>query len=223
MFTSVTEIPLLQAVIRLAIAMILGGIIGYNRELDSQPAGLRTHMILVAGSCLAMILSVNMGVAANSDPARLAAQVVTGIGFLGAGAIMRYGLNVRGLTSASTIWSMAIVGLAVGYGQVWISVVTTVFILVSLTLVNAIEKKYVPAKTLHMITIDAVDKPGVIEAIRGELNLINDKTRTFDLRKSIKEGHIRIRVTALTSKNDSMETLASNISAVKGVKALHIE
>jgi putative Mg2+ transporter-C (MgtC) family protein len=223
MFTSVTEIPLLQAVIRLAIAMILGGIIGYNRELDSQPAGLRTHMILVAGSCLAMILSVNMGVAANSDPARLAAQVVTGIGFLGAGAIMRYGLNVRGLTSASTIWSMAIVGLAVGYGQVWISVVATVFILASLTLVNAIEKKYVPAKTLHMITIDAVDKPGVIEAIRGELNLINDKTRTFDLRKSIKEGHIRIRVTALTSKNDSMETLASNISAVKGVKALHIE
>jgi putative Mg2+ transporter-C (MgtC) family protein len=223
MFTSVTEIPLLQAVIRLAIAMILGGIIGYNRELDSQPAGLRTHMILVAGSCLAMILSVNMGVAANSDPARLAAQVVTGIGFLGAGAIMRYGLNVRGLTSASTIWSMAIVGLAVGYGQVWISVVATVFILASLTLVNAIEKKYVPAKTLHMITIDAVDKPGVIEAIRGELNLINDKTRTFDLRKSIKEGYIRIRVTALTSKNDSMETLASNISAVKGVKALHIE
>jgi putative Mg2+ transporter-C (MgtC) family protein len=223
MFTDVTEITLLQAIIRLAVAMVLGGIIGYNRELDSQPAGLRTHMIIVAGSCLAMIVSINMGVTLNSDPARVAAQVIPGIGFLGAGTILRYGLNVRGLTSASTIWSMAIVGLAVGYGQIWISVVATFFILMALTLVNAVEKKFVPTKTLHMITIDAVDKPGVIEAIRAELNLITDKTRTFDLRKSIKEGHIRIRVTALTGKNDSLEILVSNISAVKGVRALHIE
>lgn len=223
MGSGVTEISLLQAVIRVVIAMLLGGVIGYNRELDSQPAGLRTHMILVGGACLAMILSVNMGIAANSDPARLAAQVVTGIGFLGAGAIMRYGLNVRGLTSASTIWSMAIVGLAVGYGQIWISVVTTTLILIALTLVNAIEKKFLRRRTLHMITIDAVDKPGVVEAVRTELDQLTDKSRTFDLRKSVKEGHIRIRVTALTDKNDTMETFASRLSAVKGVKALHIE
>jgi putative Mg2+ transporter-C (MgtC) family protein len=149
--------------------------------------------------------------------------VITGIGFLGAGTILRYGLNVRGLTSASTIWSMAIVGLAVGYGQIWISVVTTALVLVALTLVNAIEKKFVRARTLHMITIDAVDKPGVVEAIRAELNQISDKTRTFDLRKSLKEGHIRIRITALTDREDTMETFASSLSAVKGVRALHIE
>lgn len=223
MSANITEISLLQAVIRLVIAMLLGGIIGYNRELDSQPAGLRTHMIVVSGACLAMILSVNMGVAANSDPARLAAQVVAGIGFLGAGTILRYGLNVRGLTSASSIWSMAIVGLAVGYGLIWISVVTTAFIMIALTLVNVIEKKFIPGRTLHMITIDAVDKPGVIEAIRSELNQISDKTRTFDLRKSLKEGHIRIRVTAMTGKDDTMEAFAASLSAIKGVRALHIE
>ncbi len=223
MGTTLTETTLLQAIIRLVIAMLLGGVIGYNRELDSQPAGLRTHMILVGGACLAMILSVNMGLAANADPARLAAQVISGIGFLGAGAIMRYGLNVRGLTSASTIWSMAIVGLAVGYGQIWISIVTTALILIALTLVNYLEKKFVRSRTLHMITIDAVDKPGVIEDIRSELNKITDTTRTFDLRKSIKGGHIRIQVTALTGKDDSMEGLASSLSAVKGVRALHIE
>ena len=223
MSSTITEITLLQAVIRMVVAMLLGGVIGYNRELDSQPAGLRTHMILVGGACLAMILSVNMGLAANSDPARLAAQVISGIGFLGAGAIMRYGLNVRGLTSASTIWSMAIVGLAVGYGQIWISVVTTALILIALTLVNAIEKKFLRTRTLHMITIDAIDKPGVVEAIRTELDHLTDKSRTFDLRKSVKEGHIRIRVTALTDKNDTMEAFASRLSAVKGVKALHIE
>jgi len=223
MSVNVTEITILQAVIRLVIAMLLGGVIGYNRELDSQPAGLRTHMILVGGACLAMILSVNMGVAANSDPARLAAQVITGIGFLGAGTILRYGLNVRGLTSASTIWSMAIVGLAVGYGQIWISVVTTALIFIALTLVNALEKKFVPARTLHMITIDAVDKPGVVEAIRAELNQMTNKTRTFDLRKSLKEGHIRIRITAMTGKDDTMEAFAASLSGVKGVRALHIE
>jgi putative Mg2+ transporter-C (MgtC) family protein len=223
MSQAITEITLLQAVIRLVIAMLLGGIVGYTREVDSQPAGIRTHMILVAGACLAMILSYNMGVAAKSDPARLAAQVVTGIGFLGAGAIMRYGLNVKGLTSASTIWSMAIVGLAVGYGEIWISVIATALILIALTLVNIIEKRFIQGKTIHMITIDAMDKPGVIEAIRKELEQITDTTRTFDLRKSVKAGHIRIRVTALTGKDESMEALAADLSAVKGVRALHIE
>ena len=223
MSTNIAEITLLQAAIRMVIAMLLGGVIGYNRELDSQPAGLRTHMILVGGACLAMILSVNLGIAAHSDPARLAAQVIPGIGFLCAGTILRYGLNIRGLTSASTIWSMAIVGLAVGYGQIWISVVTTALVLVALTLVNAIEKKFVPTKTMHMITIDAIDKPGVVEAIRAELNQISDKTRTFDLRKSLKEGHIRIRITAITGKEDTMESFAACLSAVKGVRSLHIE
>lgn len=223
MTQTISQIPLLQAVLRLVVAMLLGGIIGYTREVDSQPAGIRTHMILVAGACLAMILSFNMGVAANADPARLAAQVITGIGFLGAGAIMRYGLNVRGLTSASTIWSMAIVGLAVGYGEIWISVIATALIFIALTLVNIIERRFVPGKSLHVITIDALDKPGVVEAIRNELDKISDKTRTFDLRKSLKEGHIRIQVTALTGKDESIEDLTTNLSAVKGVKALHIE
>ncbi len=223
MSQAITEITLVQATIRLIIAMLLGGIVGFTRELDSQPAGIRTHMILVGGACLAMIISYNLGVVANSDPARLAAQVITGIGFLGAGAIMRYGLNVRGLTSASTIWSMAIIGLAIGYGEIWISVIATALILIALTLVNFVEKRFIQGRTIHMISIEAVDKPGVIEAIRKELEKITDKTRTFDLRKSVKEGHIRIRVTALVGKNESMEDLASDLSAVKGVKALHIE
>ncbi|MEA4811791.1 MAG: MgtC/SapB family protein [Anaerolineaceae bacterium] len=223
MTSGVAEIPFLQIMIRLVVAMILGGVIGYNRERDSQPAGLRTHMILVAGSCLAMILSINMAFAAKSDPARLAAQVITGIGFLGAGAIMRYGINVKGLTSASTIWSMAIVGLAVGYGYIWISVVTTLLILIALTVVNALEEKFIRTRTLRMISIDAVDKAGVIEAIQTELKDIADQSRTFDLRKSVKEGHIRIRVTALMGKKESMESFVESLSAIKGVKAVHIE
>ena len=80
-----TEIPLLEIFLRLAAALAAGGIIGYERERDSQPAGLRTHMILALGAALVMILSVNSGIKYGSDPSRLAAQVVSGIGFLGAG------------------------------------------------------------------------------------------------------------------------------------------
>ena len=84
-----TEIPLLEIFLRLAAALVAGGIIGYERERDSQPAGLRTHMILALGAALVMILSVNIGIKYGSDPSRLAAQVVSGIGFLGAGAILQ--------------------------------------------------------------------------------------------------------------------------------------
>jgi len=100
--------------LRLAVSMLLGGAIGFERERDSQPAGLRTHMILILGSCLAMILSINIGIKNGTDPTRMAAQVISGVGFLGAGAILRSGFNVKGLTTATTVWTTAIIGLAVG-------------------------------------------------------------------------------------------------------------
>src|SRR5438045_3802502 len=103
---------------RLCLAGLLGGLIGFEREVNSQPAGLRTHMIVSLGSCLIMLVSIHMSELApgRSDPARIAAQVVAGIGFLGAGAIMRSGLSVRGLTTAACLWTAAAIGLAVGCG-----------------------------------------------------------------------------------------------------------
>ena len=85
-----------EMLLRLAVSMLLGGAIGFERERDSQPAGLRTHMILILGSCLAMILSINIGIKNGTDPTRMAAQVISGVGFLGAGAILRSGFNVKG-------------------------------------------------------------------------------------------------------------------------------
>ncbi|ORT99767.1 Membrane protein, MgtC/SapB family [Anaerovibrio sp. JC8] len=105
---------------RLALSCILGGLIGYERESKSKSAGLRTNMLVCLGSCLIMILSTEIYSTVegktNADPARLAAQVVSGIGFLGAGAIMKEGLNVTGLTTAACLWVVAGVGLSVGAG-----------------------------------------------------------------------------------------------------------
>ena len=111
-------IPDYQIILRLLLAAGLGALVGLERELRGQFAGLRTYIILVTGAALSMTVSINLAIqfhplAPNGDPARLAAQVVSGIGFLGAGAILRFGSHVKGLTTATSLWSMAMVGLAV--------------------------------------------------------------------------------------------------------------
>jgi putative Mg2+ transporter-C (MgtC) family protein len=101
---------------RLLLAALLGGAIGAERELNDQPAGLRTHMLLTTGACLFTLISA-YGFDGNTDPSRIAAQIVTGIGFLGGGAIVRDGLTVKGVTTAASIWATASVGVAIGAGS----------------------------------------------------------------------------------------------------------
>jgi putative Mg2+ transporter-C (MgtC) family protein len=101
---------------RLLLAATLGGAIGAERELNDQAAGLRTHMLLTIGACLFTLVSA-YGFGGPADPSRLAAQIVTGIGFLGGGAIVRHGLTVKGLTTAASIWATASVGVAAGAGR----------------------------------------------------------------------------------------------------------
>jgi putative Mg2+ transporter-C (MgtC) family protein len=116
---------------RLALAALLGGVIGAERELADQPAGLRTHILLTIGSCLFTLISA-YGFGDQSDPSRLAAQIVTGIGFLGGGAILRHGLNVRGLTTAASIWATCSLGVAVGVGRYLLAAGATVLVAVTL-------------------------------------------------------------------------------------------
>ena len=126
-----------EALLRLALAAVLGGAIGVERELREREAGLRTHLLVSLGSALFTIVSaygfhefVKSG--QTVDPTRIAAQIVTGIGFLGAGAIIRQGLSVRGLTTAATLWVVAAVGLASGAGYYSAAVITTGLVLIAL-------------------------------------------------------------------------------------------
>lgn len=118
---------------RLALAALLGGIIGFDREYRAKEAGLRTHFLVGLGSALFMIVSM-YGFDGVGDPGRIAAQVVTGIGFIGAGSIMIHKQFVRGLTTASGLWATAGIGLAVGAGMYWIGVAATVLTLAGLEL-----------------------------------------------------------------------------------------
>jgi len=137
------EIPTLSweaALLRIVVAAALGGAVGIERELRDHDAGFRTHMLVAVGSALFTIVSayafrdflVGGGAGVRADPTRIAAQIVTGIGFLGAGAIIRQGLSVRGLTTAATLWVVAAIGMAVGAGYYGGAVITTAVVLVSL-------------------------------------------------------------------------------------------
>ena len=114
-------------VARVFLAFLLGGVVGFERERVRRPAGLRTHMLVAAGCACFTVASVYGfdGLGTVRDPARLAAQIITGIGFLGAGTIFRTGSTVRGLTTASSIWVTASIGVVAGLGMFWLAIFTT--------------------------------------------------------------------------------------------------
>jgi putative Mg2+ transporter-C (MgtC) family protein len=132
-------------VIRLCIAFAAGGIIGMERSSRRQVAGLRTHILIAVGSCCLMMLSIWLPQQINAgDPGRIAAQVVSGMGFLGAGAIIRLGNSIRGLTTAASLWLTAAVGLTIGAGMYIAAFTTVALALITLMLLNRLEKKLFP-------------------------------------------------------------------------------
>src|SRR5687768_5024217 len=128
---------------RLALAVLLGGIVGVERELSGKPAGLRTNILICLGSALLMDLSITIGITdgvRTGDPARIAAQVVTGVGFLGAGTIMQARGEVVGLTTAATIWVVAAIGLAVGAGHRAEAIAAALLVTLVLTALGWLER-----------------------------------------------------------------------------------
>jgi len=123
---------------RLMLATLLGGLIGWERERAHRPAGLRTNMLVALGSALFTILSLD-AFGSQADPSRVAAQIVVGIGFLGAGTLLRTGEWVRGLTTAAGLWAVAAIGMAVGVGYYWLAIGSTAIALTILVIVRFFE------------------------------------------------------------------------------------
>jgi putative Mg2+ transporter-C (MgtC) family protein len=135
-------------ILRLVVAAVLGGLIGLERETGKRPAGLRTYMLVCLGSALFTMLSIYafpMAGSAARDTARVAAQVVVGIGFLGAGTLWRSRNMVHGLTTAAGLWVVAAIGMAVGSGFVLLAAASTILVLVILSILHRIEQ-YIPAQ-----------------------------------------------------------------------------
>jgi putative Mg2+ transporter-C (MgtC) family protein len=128
-----------ELISRLLTAALLGALLGFEREVRHKSAGLRTNILISLGSALFTLMSYEMAEGGKADPSRIAAQIVTGIGFLGAGAIMRTDSGVQGLTTAATVWVNAAVGVAVGGGEYHIAFIATAVTLAALLVLNPLE------------------------------------------------------------------------------------
>jgi len=182
---SVVDLTLqLDLSVRLVLAAALGLAVGFEREIHGHPAGLRTHMLVAVGSALFTVLSAygfGAGTAgAPIDPTRIAAQVVSGIGFLGAGAILKDGIVIRGLTTAASLWATSAVGMAAGAGEYIIAAVSTAVILVSLWPINALAERLHGTATpevqlrLSMDRLEALGKvTGILVSHRLEIGQIS--------------------------------------------------
>lgn len=194
---------LVSATLKLGLACILGGMVGWQRESRDRPAGFRTHILVCVGACLVMLVS--LGVAAprqpgalQYDPGRIAAQVVSGIGFLGAGTILRQGSMVRGLTTAASLWTVAAIGLAAGLGGAYavIAAIATVLVLATLTVFGRIERRLIAHRQLVEVNITLPrDKiAGVVHFFsqRGVGVKSIESERTDE--KGIRRLHLTLRV-----------------------------
>jgi putative Mg2+ transporter-C (MgtC) family protein len=168
-----------QLAVRMLLAAVLGALVGLEREIHDHPAGMRTHLLVSLGSAVFTELSIfgfegiaAPGVAGAVDPTRIAAQVVSGIGFLGAGAILKYGTSIRGLTTAASLWTTAAIGMAAGAGAWVMAVVGTLIVVVSLWPLNAlVERIHRPG--LHTIRLRL--EVGRLEALGDVSRLLADR------------------------------------------------
>ena len=199
---------------RLVISFIAGGIIGAERERRTTPAGLRTHILICTGATLLMMLSLHMG-SGNGDPGRIAAQVVSGIGFLGAGAIMRFGATVQGLTSAASIWAIAALGLAVGAGYLFAAGLFTFLLLIALIVLDKIENRYMPHRALRAIYIVQKGQNFNIDPYRKTLEKYDIELKHFEISFSKDKMQTTLKMVARIPTNLNLAEMAEEISAKK--------
>ena len=206
---------------RLLLAAVLGGAIGAERELNDQAAGLRTHMLLTIGACLFTLVSAYGFGAGPRDPSRLAAQIVTGIGFLGGGAIVRHGLTVKGLTTAASIWATASVGVAVGAGQYVLGVGGAVLVsvtLLGLRRVGALLQRWgVSREALVLTTRPGFDVQRIVETIRDE----RAEVRGLDRQEG--DGEDRVALVVKLRPRYRTEQLLDVLGRLDGVRQVEWE
>jgi putative Mg2+ transporter-C (MgtC) family protein len=201
-----------EALLRLVLAAALGGAVGVERELREREAGLRTHLLVALGSALFTIVSaygfhafLSSGASVvRADPTRIAAQIVTGIGFLGAGAIIRQGLSVRGLTTAATLWVVAAIGLAVGAGYYSGGLITTAIVLVALwplrLLAYQVLKRFRPEDGRLLVELPVGESPG---GVIDEVERIGARLQAIEVSQEGDRRRLQLNVALPTGASAS--------------------
>ena len=223
---AVWHIGYFDLTVRLLLAAALGGAIGLEREWSNRAAGFRTHILVCIGSAAIMLLSIYgfsqfvSEPSVRTDPARLAAQVISGIGFLGAGAILRNGSSVTGLTTAASIWVVAAIGLCVGAGFLYCALLATVLVLVSLFLLNRWENRLMRSRRSCEIVLGVKESSETLAQVVGVLGAngvqissvkINsaDKKQLTDYAEAVSEITVGIKSPNPGNMLKAMQSLSS--------------
>ncbi len=211
--------PLSEYVMRLVIALLIGGAIGLEREFKGKPAGMRTNMLICVGSCLIMILSIEVARMAptTSDPGRIAAQVVTGIGFLGAGTIIRSRFHVVGLTTAATIWALSALGLAIGAGYILLSAIVALLITITLIVIGYVENKLETKRSYHVVQITIERGEGIIRDVMALFAAMGLSSEALEI---IRSGDIWRATYEYAASHEKHRELVEKLSASPGVRGV---
>lgn len=218
----------LDMTLRLLAASLLGGLIGLEREIHGRAAGFRTHLLVSLGACLFVVCSLqfhamfgNFGgsLPVGVDPGRVAAQVVTGIGFLGAGAIIREGASVRGLTTAACLWVAAGVGMIAGLGVYGIAVIVTGIALISLMLLKRVESTFY-RDTYSVISIDTVDGVNRLQEMQALMKEAGADILAVGVAKDQEKREMRLDFEIKLRKNCNAASLLDTLSESPVVKKI---
>lgn len=226
-FLTGTHINIPVTLFRLFLGFLLGGLIGLEREWHRQSAGLRTHIIICTGSCLLTLLSIYIPQTythfRNGDPGRIAAQIVSGIGFLGGGAILRYGVNIRGLTTAASIWVVAGIGMTAGAGMYAAAFIGTGFILFTLFVMAPFEKRLFPGMSLRRLIVAMEGKNPDTEGVLPILKAEGIDVKSMDISQSFIKKTLHLRFVVHIPQDLGWTELYRKLGKLSGVSQVSLD
>lgn len=204
-------------IMRLLIALIVGGLTGLERERSHQFAGFRTHILVSVGSCITSITSLSLffqySSYSNIDPARLSAQVLSGVGFLGAGAILKTSNGIRGLTTAAGIWATACIGIAVGYGYYILAISAWLFVMVTLYILKNIDKMIFKKKqTIFNIKTDNIE---IISSIYEMFQRSQISVKNIEINSDT--SNIKINLLTVHDRRIVLDEVIKELSKLKNI------
>lgn len=212
--------PIGAVAVRLLLSALLSGIIGLERESRGHPAGLRTHLLVGVGSSLITLAGIYGFPGDARDPARLAAQIVSGIGFLGAGTILRDGVNIKGLTTAASLWVVSGVGIATGCGFVSGALIATFLTVISLVLLSRFETRFLPGGSAFVVeyTDNSVDIPELLELFSKH----NVPVTNLSISRGKEYGNTRVAVSIGAIDKGSRDALLDHLSKLNQIQSVSL-
>ena len=220
----------LDAAWKLGLSVLLSGIIGFEREHSHRPAGFRTHILVAVGSTLIMLTSVYVANTyegeANVDITRMAAQVVSGIGFLGAGTILREGFSVKGLTTAASLWAVSCIGIAVGAGFVTGAIVATCVIYMTLNSLKKVIVRGRAGKALYIEVRDLAEQvPKISSLIKRTGTVVHSMEILYDNESKFgkKKDTSTIKALIFPKTDNALKIIISNLQADENVVDVYVD